>query len=225
MALFMVTCGFAQEKVTYSGTFGDTGHIEMEISTNNQKDYYGRYRFENTKKWILLKGAMYFDRRNQIPQNLVLHEFGSDNDTAVFDLYMQGNKLTGTWQQKPHLPISEVKLEIGELKKNNAFDGFYRQDANELTVKTVSENSIEVSVWIKDGKNCPEIKLKGRLIKVGEEWKGSMVDAAERGEVAITVSFGMDSAKLEMVPAFSPAIKCEISTAPYVRQPVREGMD
>lgn len=89
----------AQEKVTYVGTIGDTSKIEMEITTINNKDYSGRYRFQGKREWILLKGAMYIDNRNKVAQNLVLYEFMDGRDTSIFDLYMSGKTLTGTWQK------------------------------------------------------------------------------------------------------------------------------
>ena len=209
---------FAQQKTTYVGTMGDTGKIEMEISTSNEKDYMGRYRYQGKKEWTLLKGAMYYDKRNRIAQNLVLYEFAQSQDTSVFDLYMEGKTLTGTWQKNKQSAILAVSLSIGEPDRSSSFDGMYRSVGKELSVKTISSNTVEINMLMEAKGNCEEIKLAGTLLKVGNEWKGSLPDQNDKGEVAIVLSFAGNVAQMEMIPAFVNHANCINEKTSLVQQ-------
>ena len=216
---------FAQQKTTYVGTVGDTGKVEMEISTSNEKDYMGRYRYQGKKEWTLLKGAMYYDKRNRIAQNLVLYEFAQSQDTSVFDLYMEGKSLTGTWQQNKQAPILAVSLSIGEPDRSSPFDGLYSSVGKELSVKTISSNTVEINMLIEPAGTCEEIKLTGTLLKVGNEWKGSLPDQNDKGEVAIVLSFDGNVAQMEMIPAFVNHSSCLKEKASFIQQMQKKGAD
>jgi|GEM_PF-5829500 len=217
--------GFAQQKVTYVGTIDDTGKVEMEISTTNEKDYMGRYRYQGKKEWTLLKGAMYYDKRNKIAQNLVLYEFAQSQDTSFFDLYMEGKSLTGTWQRNRQSKISAVSLSIGEVDKSNAFDGMYVMDGNELDVKTIAGNTVEINLLLKQIGKCEEIRLAGTLLKVGNDWKGSLPDQNEKGDVSIVLSFDDDRANIELIPAFINNSACLLGNASYTQQMQKQKPD
>lgn len=212
----------SQTVVNYVGTVNGKDTIEMELSSSNDKDFTGRYRYEGTKEWILLRGAMYYDKRKPIPENLVLKEFVGSRDIGTFDLYRKGNTLTGTWSQNMQTSPFPVELVIGKADRSTAIDGFYYVGNNELKVTTVSDNSIEVKIWIANNENCTGIKLTGKLLKVGNEWKGSLPDEYESGEAAVVLSFTGDRANIEIIPAFLPGTDCQIGATPYMRQMRKE---
>lgn len=216
--LVLTVTPFYAQKKTYYGVLGDSGNVELEISTNNNKDYMGRYRFENTKNWILLRGAMYIDRRNRIAQNLVLYEFSAGKDTAVFDLYKEGVVLSGTWQRNKTSPIKEVRLEEGDINRSAIHDGVYTNGENSIEIKALRNNIMEVGVLVKSQDDCPEINMKGTLIKVNEMWKGSISASFVEEEASVVLSFEADTAYLELIPSFIPGSGCEIKHIAYERQ-------
>lgn len=218
----LAASGFAQTKTVYSGLFGDTTRIEMELSTNNGKDYNGRYRFENTKKWILLKGALYYDRRNKNPENLVLYQFSGEQDSAMFDLYFDGKTLAGTWQEERNKPVQAINLIEGPLQVINDWDGIYVYVSDSLHVKSVNDNTVEVRVHIAAQNNCSEIRLEGTLIKLGNQWKGSLPELNGKGDATVIISFEADNVNMEIIPAFLPDAKCLIGKTPFIRQMQRE---
>ena len=188
----------AQTPYNYTGTINEKDTVEMELSSSNGKDFTGRYRKQGSKTWILLRGAMYYDRRKPIPENLVLKEFVADRDIGTFDLYRSGSTLTGTWSENTQTSPVPVSLSVGKLDKSTALDGFYYIADNELKVSTVSDNTIDVTIWIANKGNCPGIKLSGQLLRVGAEWKGSLPDEFDNGEATVILSFGGNNAYIQI---------------------------
>lgn len=220
--LFFAQQAFAQTGVSYVGTVNGKDAIEMELSSDNGKDFTGRYRYQGTKVWILLRGTLIYDKRKPIPENLVLKEFVGNRDIGTFDLYRSGKTLTGTWSQNTETNPLPVQLVEGKADKATAIDGFYYAGHNEMKVTTVSDNALDVTVWIANNQNCTGIKLTGRLLKVGNEWKGSLPDEYDNGEAAVVLSFAGDKANIEIIPAFLPGTDCQIGATPYLRQMRKE---
>lgn len=222
----------AQDPVSYVGRVGNH-NVEMELTTKDNKAYTGRYRFEGRQEWLLLSGELYYDRRQLNPQNLILKEYVTMNtpnpltpaqSSGEFTLYVSGDSLTGYWNKQagagaPGIP---VVLRKGKPAPNNAFDGFYYVADNELKVKTISENTIEVSIWIASTSSCKGIKLSGTMLRVGNEWKGSLQDENDNGEAGVVLSFAGENAHLQINPALLAGAKCNLSATPYVRQLVKE---
>lgn len=107
---------------------------------------------------------------------------------------------------------------VGKAAQSSSFDGFYYVDNNELKVKTIADNIIEVSVLIGKDESCVGFMLKGNLFKVGDQWKGSLPEGNEKGDATVIISFGVDKANMEIIPAFLPDAKCQIGKDPYIRQ-------
>lgn len=217
--LLAATGASAQQKTTYVGHIGDTYSVEMELETSNGKDYKGRYRYGGRDEWSRLSGTLYYDKRNAVAKNLVLQEYTGDRNTGVFDLFMENGSLNGTWRKEAQAPEGlPVALTEGKLGLPGPADGFYYAENNELKVTAISDKAIEVDIWIAANRNCKGLRFTGQLIKVGTDWKGSLPDANDNGDAAITLSINGDKANLEINPAFVPGADCRIGTTPYMRQ-------
>lgn len=226
IAFFTCMSANAQEPVSYVGNVGNY-KVVMELTSADNKVYTGRYRYEHEKEWLTLSGELYYDRRQINPQNLVLKEFVSTGNpmapkpsTGEFTLYVSGDSLTGFWNKEPGggAPGLPVVLTKGKPEPAKDFDGFYYSGDNELKVKRISDLNIEATIWIAKSAGCAGVRLTGKLIRVGNDWKGSLLADNDNGEAGVVISFSGEQANLQINPAFLAGAKCNIAAAPYVRQ-------